>query len=160
MTLTGGKPIGYQIPMLLGAHAGAVVTTIAVTSSGKTAGLSLAAPSYGHVVLGALAGAFCCVTSAAIYNKLCINPRESTNYQMLREDIPLIAAHPSTQVITQQPSEVSTPPLPETEFDPPPPYSEDRCLPPPYSDVAQAEDSCPPPPTYSEVIEQRGIATT
>ena len=41
MTLTGGKPIGYQIPMLLGAHAGAVVTTIAVTSSGKTAGLSL-----------------------------------------------------------------------------------------------------------------------
>ena len=149
MTLTGGKPVGYQTPMLLGAHAGAVVTTIAVTSSGKTAGLSLA-PGYGYIVLGALSGAFCCVTSAAIYNKLCINPRESTNYQMLREDIPLIAAHPSTQVITQQPSEVSTPLLAGTEFDPPPPYS----------DVVQAEDNCPPPPTYSEVVEQLGIVTT
>ena len=159
MTLTGGKPIGYQKPMLLGGHAGAVVSTIAVTSSGKTAGLSLA-PSCGYIVLGALAGAFCCVTSAAIYNKLCIN--QSTNYQMLQGDTPLIAdnlAHPSTQVITQQPSEVFQN-LPGTEFDRPPPYSEDRCLPPPYSDVAQAEDSCPPPPTYSEVVEQRGIATT
>ena len=159
MTSTGGKPIGYQKPLLMGGHAGAVVSTIAVTSFGKTAGLSMAY-SYGYIGLGALAGAFCCVTSAAIHNKLCIS--QSNDYQMLQGDTPLIAdnlAYPSTQVITQQPSEVPTPPFQNrsgTELDPPPPYSEDRCLPPPYSDVAQTE----PPPTYSEVIEQRGIATT
>ena len=162
MTLTGGKPIGYEKPTLLGGYTGAVVSTIAVSSSGKTASLSLA-PSCGYIALGFLSGAFCCVTSAFIHNKLCIKPQEGANYQVLQGDTPLITGNlhlPSTQVITQQPREATplpTPPaqryivyLPVTEFDPPPPYS----------DALQVEGNYPPPPAYSEVIEQRDISTT
>ena len=153
MTLTGGKPIGYDKPVLLGGYTGAVVSTIAVSSSAKTASLSVV-PSCGYIFLGFFAGAFCCVTSTVIHNKLCVNPQESTDNQV---NIPLIANDPhppATQVITQQPREATplpTPPvqryiayLPETESD----------LPPPYSDVVHY----PPPPAYSEVIGQRGIS--
>ena len=159
MTLTGGEPVQYRNPMLLGGFSGCVVSSIAVSSSGKTAGLSLGA-SCGYTALGILAGVSCCVTSAVIHNKLCISPQESTDNQMPRGDIPLIADKlhlPSTQVITQQPGEVTplpTPPVqsnivhpPGTEFDPPPPYS----------DVVQMEDIYLPPPSYSEVIEQPAV---
>ena len=150
MVLTGGKPIGYRRPLLIGGSVGGIVSPIVLSSSEKTAGLSLA-PSCGYIALGILAGAFCCVTSAVIHNKLCISSQESTDDQMPRGGIPLIADNlhlPSTQAITQQPGEERHMVYPPgTEFDPPPPYAV----------VVQMEDNYPPPPSYSEVIEQRGI---
>ena len=150
MTLTGGEPIRYHKPMFFGGFLGCIVSSIAVSSVGKTVGLSLA-PSCGYTVLGILAGASCCATSAVIHNKLCINPKESTDNQMPRGDIPVIADKlhlPSTQVITQQPGNAT--PLP---------------TPPVQSDIVHLSGTefDPPPPTYSEVIEQPAvgdIATT
>ena len=153
-TLIGNKPIGYCNCLLRGTYFGVCVSGIVVSSSAKTAGLSTAS-ACGYIALGALAGASCCVTSAIICNKLCINPQESTDNQMPRGGIPLAADNLYLllmQLIVQQPvTSQPTPPLqrntvhlPGTEFDPPPPYSE----------VVQMGDNHPPPPPYSTVIER------
>ena len=113
-TLIGNKPIGYCNCLLRGTYFGVCVSGIVVSSSAKTAGLSTAS-GCGYIALGALAGASCCVTSATICNKLCINPQESTDNQMPRGGIPLAADNlhlPPKQVITQQPGELSPLPTP------------------------------------------------